>query len=222
MTLVNVPGCDVTSLNDPACNLAAYLDRVILGENHIWNQSRVYDPDGLLSTIPAMATTLAGVLTGQWLRSDRGGRKKALRMFLSGTALFVIGWIWSFRFPLNKSLWTSSYVVFTAGLALIFLAICNWFVDLKGYKKWSTPFVIFGTNAIALYIGSTIFGKTLDIVELAAPHDATITLQEKIYGAWFAPLASPINASLMYAIAFVLIWLFLMWLFYRKRIFIKV
>lgn len=222
MTLVQVPGCAVTSLNDPACNLAAYLDQVILGANHIWNQSRVYDPDGLLSTIPAIATTAIGVLTGQWLRSDRGAGQKVSGMLLIGCGLFIIGCIWSLQFPLNKSLWTSSYVVYTAGLALIVLAGCDWIVDLKGYRKWSTPFVVFGTNAIALYIGTTIFGKTLDMVELATPHDGTITLQEKIYAAWFAPVASPANASLMYAVAFVLVWLLLIWLLFRKRIFLKI
>ena len=222
MTLINVPGCEVTSINDPACNLAAFLDRLVLGLDHIWSQSRVFDPDGVISTVPAIATTLAGVLAGQWLRSDREGWQKVKTMFLSGVALFVIGWIWALRFPLNKSLWTSSYVVYTAGLALIFLAICYALVDLKGYKKRSTPFVIFGTNAIALYAGSTIMGKTLDVVELAAPHEATVTLQEKIFNSLFLPLATPVNASLMYAIAFVLIWLFLIWLLYRKRIFLKI
>jgi predicted acyltransferase/4-amino-4-deoxy-L-arabinose transferase-like glycosyltransferase len=222
MTLVNVPGCEVTSISDKVCNLAAYLDRTILTENHLWNQGKVYDPEGLLSTIPAIATTLAGVLTGNWLRSKKDDYEKAAGIFFAGALLTVAGWIWSFWFPFNKALWTSSYVVYTAGLALFFLGFCYWLIDLKGYKAWSKPFVIFGSNAIALYVGASIMSAILDIFELSAPHGKTISLQEKIFNCVFLPLAAPINASLLYAVSFVLIWLFLMWLLYRKRIFIKV
>ena len=222
MTLVNVPGCEVTSFNDKACNLASYLDRAILTVNHMWNQSRVFDAEGLLSTLPAIATTLAGVLTGHWLRSNRDGLQKFAGMFFSGIALGLVGWLWSFWFPLNKSLWTSSYVVYTAGLAICFLSLCYWLIDLKGYRKWSKPFVIFGLNAIALYVGSSIVGKVLIIVELSAPRDKTILLQEKIFNTLFLPYADPSGASLLYAVSFVLIWLFLMWLLYRNKIFVKI
>lgn len=222
MTLINVPGCEITTFNDKACNLAAYLDRIILTENHIWDQSKFFDPEGILSTIPAIATTLIGVLTGYFLRTNRDGFQKFTRMFLGGIVLTIIGYIWSFWFPLNKSLWTSSYVLYTAGLALIFLSICYWLIDLKGYRKWSKAFQIFGANAIALYIGSSIMGAILNVVQLDAPNDETISLQEKIFNSIFLPYAAPINASLFYAIAFVLLWLFFMWVLYRKRIFIKI
>ncbi len=222
MTLINVPGCEITTFNDKACNLAAYLDRAILTQNHIWNQSKVFDPEGLLSTLPAITTTLAGVLTGHWLRSERKDQRKFTGMFFSGIALTIVGWVWSFWFPLNKSLWTSSYVVYEAGLALCFLAVCYWLLDVKVYRKWSKPFTIFGLNAIALYVGSTIMGSILNIVQLSVSDDNTISLQEKIFNGVFVPLASPFNASLLYAISFVLIWLFLMWLLYRKKIFVKI
>ena len=222
MTLINVPGCEITTFNDKTCNLAAYLDRTILTENHIWNQSKVFDPEGLLSTIPAIATTVAGVLAGQWMRSARNGLRKCAGMFFGGIVFTIVGWVWSFWFPLNKSLWTSSYVVYTAGLALCFLAICYWVIDLKGYRKWSIPFLIFGSNAIALYVGSTIVGTILNIVQISAPHDEMITLQEKIFSGVFLPLAAPVNASLLYAVSFVLIWLFFLWPLYRKKIFLKI
>ena len=222
MTLVNVPGCDITSFSDKACNLSAYLDRVILTQNHIWNQSKILDPEGLLSTLPAIATTLAGVLAGHWLRSAREGTRKFAGLFVGGVALAIVGWAWSFWFPLNKWLWTSSYAVYTAGLACVVLAACYWLVDLKGYKRVSKPFVIFGTNAIALYIGSTLFGNTLNLVELSAPNDKTVTLHERIFNGIFLPLAEPMTASLLYAVSFVLIWLFLMWLLYRKKVFVKI
>jgi len=222
MTLINVPGCDVTSISDCVCNLAAYIDRLVLTEPHIWNQSRVFDPEGLFTTLPAIATTLAGVLTGHWLRSDRTMGEKATGLAWFGLGLSAIGWLWSLWFPLNKSLWTSSYVVYTAGLGLLLLAGCYYLIDIKGYQKWAKPFLIFGTNAIALYVGTTVIGKFLDIAELAAPNDETISLQAKIFETWFLPYASPMNASLLYALAFVLVWLFLMWLLYRKRIVLKI
>ncbi len=222
MTLINVPGCDAATFNDKFCNLAAYLDRAILTKNHIWNQSKIYDPEGILSTIPAVATTLIGVLTGHWLRSDNENTKKAAKMIFAGVGLTFVGWVWSFLLPLNKSLWTSSYVAYTAGLALCFLAFCYWLIDIKGYKKWSLPFVVFGTNAIALYVGSSIMGAILNIVEVEVSPDNAISLQEMIFDKVFLPLVAPADASLLYAISFVVLWWFLMWLLYRKRIFIKI
>ena len=222
MTLINVPGCAVTTFNDKACNLAAYVDRSILTENHIWKQSKIFDPEGILSTIPAIATTLAGVLCGHWLRRKTSGTEKVAGVFFYGVCLTAIGWCWSLAFPLNKSLWTSSYVVYTAGLALCFLGFCYWLVDLKGYQKWSKPFAIFGVNALALFVGSGLMAKILGLIKLPAADGATVSLQKAIFDSVFLPLASPINASLMYAISFILVWLFLMWLLYRKQIFIKV
>ncbi len=222
MTLINVPGCEVTTFNDRACNLAGYIDRVVLTTEHIWNQSKVYDPDGLLSTLPAIGTTLIGVLAGQWLRSDRDGLRKVARMLLAGVVLTFTGWVWSAWFPLNKTLWTSSYVLYTAGLALIFLAVCYWLVDLRGYKRWAKPFVIFGSNAIALYVGSTVAVTILSIAEVEAPGDQTMTLQERIFTSVFLPLGAPVDASLYFGVSFVLIWLFLMWVLYRKKVFLKI
>jgi predicted acyltransferase len=222
MTLINVPGCDATTFNDKTCNLAAYIDRLILTENHIWKSSKVFDPEGLLSTIPAIATTLSGVLTGHWLRRKNDDTEKVAAMFFFGVCLTAIGWCWSLVFPLNKSLWTSSYVVYTAGLALCFLGFCYWLIDIKGYKKWSKPFVIFGVNALVLFVGSGVMARILGLIKLPSVDGKTISLQKAIFDNVFLPLASPINASLLYAISFILFWLFLMWLLYRKRIFIKV
>lgn len=221
MTLINVPGCAVTTFDDKACNLAGYLDRLILTENHIWNLGKVYDPEGILSTIPALATTLAGVLCGHWLRRKIDDYEKVAAMLFFGVCLLVIGWIWSFWFPINKGLWTSSYVVYTAGLALCFLGFCYWLIDIKGYRKWAQPFVIFGVNALALYIGSGIMAIVLYTIQLPRADGETVSLQEAIYETVFLPLAAPVNASLLYAISFILVWLFLMWLLFRKRIYIK-
>jgi len=222
MTLVPVPGCEITTFNDKACNLAAYLDRTILTEGHIWRSAKVYDPEGLLSTMPAIATTLAGILCGHWLRTRRDDMEKVSGMFFFGIVLAALGWAWHSWFPINKALWTSSYVVFTAGLALCFLGFCYWLIDIKGYKLWTKPFVIFGVNALALFVGSGIMARLLGLIKVPGPEGNSISLQQWIFTNIFLPLGSPINASLMYAICFILLWLFLMWLLYRKRIYIKV
>jgi predicted acyltransferase len=250
MTLVPVPGCEVWTIDDKACNLAAWLDRTILTENHIWRAGKVFDPEGILSTIPALVTTLSGVLAGSWLKSEPtasavgkeaaldpasanldsqtrayagGSAAKAAGLFFAGTIALAVGWSWSLLFPLNKSLWTSSYVVYTSGLALLALGACYWLIDVKGYKRWALPFVVFGVNALALFVFSGIMARLLGMVRVAGPETGKdITLQQWVFSNLFLSWATPINASLAYAICFILFWLFLMWLLYRKRIYIKV
>ena len=222
MTIVPVPGCEMTTIDDKACNLAAYLDRLLLTENHLWRSAKVFDPEGILSTLPALVTTISGVLTGMWLKSERSDVEKAGGMFFFGVILCAVGWCWNPFFPFNKSLWTSSYVVYTSGLALCFLGFCHWLIDIKGYKKWTKPFVIFGVNALALFVFSGLFARVLSIIKVAGADGKETSLQSWIYSTVFAPLAAPVNASLMFAICYILFWLFLMWLLYRKKIYIKV
>ena len=222
MTIVPVAGCDVTTIDDKACNLAAFVDRSILGLNHIWKSAKVYDPEGILSTIPAIVTTISGVLTGLWLKTKRSDLEKVCGIFFVGVILLVAAWCWNPFFPFNKSLWTSSYVLYTSGLALCFLGFCYFLIDIKGYKLWTKPFVIFGVNALALFVGSGILGRIMGIIKFAGAEGKEISLQGWIYTTIFAPLAEPKTASLMYAVTYILFWLFLMWLLYRKRIYIKV
>jgi predicted acyltransferase len=202
-------------------NLAAHVDRWLLGK-HIWKGGVVYDPEGLLSTIPAIATTLCGVLTGHWLRSRRTQFEKVGGMFFVGACAIAVGWAWHFWFPINKSLWTSSYVVFTAGMALQLLGICYWLVDLKGYRTWAKPFVIFGVNALALFVFSGLLARLMGIIKIPRADGSSLALQPYIYKNLFASWAAPLNASLFYAITYIFFWLLLMWLLYRKNIFIKV
>jgi predicted acyltransferase len=221
MTMIDVPGCLETSVNLKPCNLAAFIDRSILTENHMWQQSKVYDPEGLLSTIPAIVTAIAGMLSGHWLRQRRDDNEKVAAVLFFGILLVAIGWIWSFWFPINKRLWTDSYVVFTAGLALCFLGACYWLIDIKKYTAWAKPFVIFGANAIALYIGSEIMAVALGVIRVTGPDGQPMALQDWVFNNLFLTWASPVNASLAFAICFILVWLFLMWLLYRRRIFIR-
>lgn len=222
MTTIPVPNCEITTIDDKACNLAAYIDRLILGENHIWKQAKVYDPEGILSTIPAIATTISGVLTGVWLKTKKSDLEKVGGLFFFGIVLIALGWCWNFFFPFNKPLWTSSYVVYTSGLALCFLGFCYWLIDIKGYRRWSKPFVIFGVNALALFVFSGLLSKILGLIKVSGAEGKQISLQKWIFDSIYLPLASPINASLMFAVSYILLWLFLMWLLYRKRIYIKV
>jgi predicted acyltransferase len=220
MTVVPVPGFGAGDLGKEG-NLAAYIDRWLLG-NHIWKGGVVFDPEGLLSTMPAISTTLAGILTGHWLRSHRTQLEKAVGLFFAGACAVTLGWAWHSFFPINKSLWTSSYVVFTAGMALELLAICYWLVDIKNYRRWAQPFVIFGVNALALFVFSGLLSKLMGIIKLPRGDGQLIALQPFIFRNLFASWASPVNASLLFAVTYVLFWLFLMWLLYRKNIFIKV
>ena len=148
MKFVPAPGFAAGDLTKEG-SLPSYVDRVVFGK-HVWAQAKVYDPEGLLSTIPAIATTLIGVLTGHWLRTEKTRYEKAAGMFVVGAVCVAIGWAWNAFFPINKALWTSSYVLFTGGLALQFLAFCYWLIDIKGYRRWARPFEVFGLNAIAL------------------------------------------------------------------------
>lgn len=222
MTIISVPGCEIATIDDKACNFSAYLDRTILGERHIWNLGKVFDPEGILSTLPAIVTALAGVLTGTWLKTKRDDFEKVGGILFFGITLVAVGWCWNFFFPINKSLWTSSYVVFTAGLALCFLGFCYWLIDIKNYQKWAKPFVVFGSNALALYVGAELFAKCLYLIEVTGKNGEPIPLQAHIFETIFLPLASPVNASLMYAVSFILLWLFIMWVLYKKKIYIKV
>jgi len=212
--LVPAPGFAAGDLTKEG-SLPSYVDRVVFGK-HVWAQARVYDPEGLLSTIPAIVTSLIGVLTGQWLRTEKTRYEKAAGMFVAGAVLVAIGWGWNAFFPINKALWTSSYVAFTGGLALQFLSVCYWLIDIKGYRRWAKPFEIFGLNAIALYVVADVLAVLLGTLKVGGE-----PLGGRIYG-FFAALASPINASLMFAICFVLVCLALMWILYRRKIFLKV
>ncbi len=221
MRLVPVPGFGAGVLDSKEGNLAAYVDRAVLGR-HVWKYAKVYDPEGILSTLPAVSTTLAGVLAGRWLRARREPFDKVSAMFVAGVACAVAGWAWNYWFPVNKALWTSSYVMFTAGLALQALAACHWLVDLKGYRRWALPFVVFGTNALALYFLAEFFANVISWAGFKRADGRWASVQSIVYDTLFASWASPKNASLAYALATVLVWLCVMSLLYRRRVFIKV
>jgi predicted acyltransferase len=213
-----VPGRDIPLL-DPDRNLAAWLDRKLLF-GHLWEVTR--DPEGVLSTIPAVATCLLGLLTGEWLGSDRSPRTKVAAMVGAGLLGVAAGELLSLWFPINKKLWTSSYVVFSAGLALLCLALCYWILDIRQWRRWSKPFVVFGKNAIAAYVLSEMLASGLDTLLVHAGDGGVMTWHEVLHESLFAPLGNPANASLLYSIFYVLLCWAAIWLLDRKGIVLKV
>jgi len=213
MRFVPVPGYGAGDLT-PQGNLQTYLDSLLL-PGRLYRQT--WDPEGLLSTIPAIATGLLGHLTGYLIRSRLDKIRIAGWLFVLGWAGMLAGWIWGIWFPINKNIWTSSYVIFTAGAALEFLGVCYWLIDVHGSRKWAHPAVVFGMNAILVYVLSGIVGDLLGVIKVGGD-----SLQEWLFQHAFASWAAPMNASLLWAVSYVVLWWLVMDLFYRRRIFIKI
>jgi len=215
LTLVPVPGFGPGDLT-PDGNLGAYLDRMILGDR-LWQDT--WDPEGLLSTLPAIATTLLGIFTGEWLKTEKTKGVKTLGMAVAGVAGMALGLMWDTGFPINKSLWTSSYVLFTAGAGLLLLAGFFWAMEMRGWKGWALPFQIYGMNAIAVFVASGLLAKQMGLTRVGVEN---VSLKGWIYERLFASWAGPLNGSLFFALSYVLFWLAIMWVLYRRRIFIKI
>jgi predicted acyltransferase len=221
MTVVPVPGFGQPNL-EPETNLGAWVDRLVFTSNHLWGQSKTWDPEGLLGTIPAIGTCLLGVFTGTWLKSDKlKTSNQILRLAGTGVLLVIGGLIWNTFFPINKALWTSSFVLLTAGLAIIILAISYWLIDVKGHKKLIPPFLAFGRNAIAAYVLADVIPSLLSVIP-ASYHGQKSNVWSWMYFTFFTPYLSPINASLASAILTVIIIFIPVWILYIKKITVKI
>ncbi|NUN07713.1 MAG: DUF5009 domain-containing protein [Ignavibacteriaceae bacterium] len=220
MSLVPVPGVGYANL-EPTTNLAAYFDNLLLG-GHLWSASKVWDPEGILSTLPAIGTAISGIMLGHWLNTNHDKITKVAWIFVAANILLVVGWFWDLVFPLNKSIWTSSYVLWTSGLALHFFGFCYWFNDIKGVTWWTKPFIVYGSNAITVFFLSGLMAKSMAIIKWTNEAGELISLKTYIYKTFYAPFFDPYFASFMFAITYVLLWLGLMWILHHKRIFIKV
>jgi predicted acyltransferase len=222
MTLIPVPGVGFANL-EKETNLGAWLDRTLLTEAHLWRSAKTWDPEGILSTLPAIGTGIFGLLIGTWLkRKDREDSVKISWMFSIGILAVILGLIWDLCFPINKALWTSSFVLYAGGLATIGLALCYWLIDVQGYKKGTTPFVVYGINAITVFFLSGLIPRILTMIKVNMPDGTTITSREWMYESFFSPYFSPINASLAGAVTFILIWLGILWLMFSRKIIIKI
>jgi predicted acyltransferase len=200
--------------------VVAWLDRKLL-MGHLYEGTR--DPEGVLSNIPAVATCLLGLLTGKWMKTDNSPRIRTTTMVVAGVIAIALGRIMHLWFPINKKMWTSSFVIFTAGLALLFLAAFYWVSDVKKHRGlWTRPILVFGTNAIAAYFFSEALAATLSSISLRFSTGGVVSVQDYLYSRLFAPFASPPNASLFYALAYVAVCWAVMARLYRSGIAIKV
>ncbi len=199
--------------------LHEWIDTRLLGI-HLYRERP--DPEGLLSTLPAIATTVIGVLTGRWLSTQRDGKDKAGALFIMANVLIVAGLWANHAIPINKKIWTSSYALFAAGASMSALATCYWLVDLRGYRRWTRPFEVFGTNPILAYVASSLLGTLLYVRSIEPSGGTSIPLRVSIYREYFLSWASPLNASLAFAFAYVVFWLVLLTPLYRRRMFIRI
>jgi len=222
MTFLPVPGVGYANL-EKETNLGAWLDRTLLSEAHLWKMAKTWDPEGIFSTVPAIATGLFGVLTGIYLRrKDIDEPTKVAWLFSAGIAAVVAGLLWGLAFPINKSLWTSSYVLFCAGLAIMLLALSYWIIDIKRYSAFTPPFVAYGVNAITVFFLSGLIPRLLNMIKISNADGSISGLQSWLYDNFFKPNFTPVNASLAWAICFNLFWFIILWIMYRKKIIIKV
>jgi predicted acyltransferase len=200
---------------DKETNFARYVDGLFL-TGHMWGHTKVWDPEGLISTLPAISSALFGVLAGHLVRSKLDTAAKTAWLLIGGNALVFVGMILDPVIPINKNLWTSSYAIFMAGLASIVFGICYWIIDVQGWKKWSRPLAIYGMNAITIYALASLTGRLLGVIKVHGE-----PLEQVIYRNVFAPLARQMNASLVYAIAFVLVMYAAAYVMYRRKWFVR-
>ena len=226
MTLIPVPGEHEIGgllLHTHDRNLAAYLDRLILGTNHTWTGSVTFDPEGPMSTIPAIATAMLGVIAGTWIaRKDKPLLDRISGLFAAGSMAMVLGLMWNWSFPINKNLWTSSYVMFTAGMAAVTLATIMWIVDNYNVKWWTKPFVVYGVNPIVAFVGSGVMARLIYTLWHVTYEGKSVALQDAIYQPVFLTWLPPRVASLAFALTFVLLWYGILLVLYRRKIILKV
>ncbi|MCC7055418.1 MAG: DUF5009 domain-containing protein [Gemmatimonadaceae bacterium] len=225
MTLVTVPDRGVPGwqlLDTPDAVLSAWFDRTVLTTNHLWASAKTWDPEGLLSTLPAVGTMMLGQLAGRWIGTNRPLAERLNGLFATGALLLVVGLMWHWVFPINKSLWTSSYVVFTAGMAAVTLATCMWLIDVRGWKRWTKFFVIYGTNPMIAFVGSGLMARITVTLWKVPTAEGPVSVQWVVYRTLFEPILEPRVASLGYAVTFVLFWFLILWALWRRNIFLKV
>jgi predicted acyltransferase len=212
---------------EPETNLSAQVDRIVLS-GHLYRWTKTWDPEGVLSTLPAIATALLGLLTGEWLRSSRGPRPKATGFVAGGLCLFVLGILWGeaapswLLFPINKNLWSPSFVFLTAGLATTLFGLTWWRVDVRGARGGTGPFVTYGKNAIAVYVGSELLSGAWSTIAWASAGGEVLSLQERIHQLAFASWLPPMLAAFAFAFANVVLWWAVARWMDRRGIYLKV
>lgn len=227
--VTDVNGQTVTGALEPGRDVGAYLDRLLMS-GHLWTQSRIWDPEGLLGTIPALASVLFGTLTGRWIMLKIVAAEKTVWMMLAGLLALWLGVVLDAALmPINKSLWTPSYCVFMTGWALLIFSVCYWLLDACGDErirrvsaKLSRPMLIYGVNALFIFAFSGLVARLLGYIRFESASGSPVSARQ-----WLSqhlaqlPLA-PVDASLLHAILFNLAMFAVAWLLWRRKIFIKV
>ena len=223
MAFVPVPGFGDANF-EKGTNLAAWLDNLLLN-GHLWSFSKTWDPEGILSTIPAIGTGILGMFIGQILNLPITKIEILKKLAITGIVLLITGLFWNIIFPINKSLWTSSYVLYTAGIATLCLTLLYYTIDVSNHKKWTKLFLIWGVNPMIVFFFSGIIPRVLSSIKIQSPEIATvqINLQTLIYKFWITPyFENPLNSSLAYPILYAIFWSFILWIFYKKNLIFKV
>lgn len=215
---ISVPGADAVGIDDKTQNLAAFVDRITLS-GHLYRTT--WDPEGILSTLPALATTLLGVFAGRFLLSSRDDRARVTGLLGAGGAAIGLGLVWGSVFPINKSLWTSSYAVFTAGIAAVVLAACQLAVGVRALRRAALPFVMVGMNAIVCYVGSSVLDAALEQWPVPLVQGSSSSAKAWVFGHLESCFAAPESASLAYASGYVVLWIGVAAALYRRGIFVK-
>ena len=204
-------------------NFIRYLDMLLFGEAHLYGGTGMpFDPEGFLSTLPAVGTTMAGFFVGEYLRRPVEHHEKLVNLTVVGIIVTMAGHLLSPIEPINKQLWTVSYVITMAGLAMLVLAFSSWLIDVKGWKKWAKPAIVFGSNPLVVFVGSGILGRFLYMIKWTNETGEWVSLKGAIYNGFFVPLAGPLHGSELYALTFILFWLAILWYLYVKQIFWKI
>jgi predicted acyltransferase len=220
---VPAPGSVTVDLESRGDHLSGWLDRVVLGEGHLWVSAKVYDPEGILSTASAVVTCLLGVAVGHMLRREGAAlADRVLGIAVAGIALAAAGHFWGFGLPINKPLWTGSYSLLTAGLAAQFLALSLYVCDIRGHRRVVEPFRVFGVNPITVFVGSAVVAKTLSWIRFADGAGRETTLRTWIYENLFLSWADGHHASLAYALAWVTGWFLVLRAMDRRGIHVRV
>jgi predicted acyltransferase len=205
-------------------NLVRIIDIKLFGEQHLWHGKKIaFDPEGLLSTLPAVVTVISGYLAGRLIQAESNLNKSVLKLFSSGAAAVLLGVAWGIIFPINKYLWTSSYVLYTSGWAMICLALLLWVVDIKRFTNWNYPFVVFGTNSLFVYIASILWIKVfIYLIKIPTSDGSVVSGYNWIFTQAFAPVAGNLNGSLLFAFTHLGFFWFILFILYRQKIFIKI
>lgn len=223
MTVVPVPGIGAANL-EKGTNLGAYIDNLFL-KNHMYSQTITWDPEGILSSLPAIASGIIGILIGQLLNRPQLKLEIVKKMIGFGIGLVVLGLIWNFKFPINKSLWSSSFVLFTSGLATICLGILYYIIDISNHKKWIKLFLIWGVNPMIVFFFSGIIPRALTMIKVNHPElpGEPLGFQSYFYNYGIAPLfENSMDASLTYALVYCIFWSIMLWMLYRYKLIFKV